>query len=94
MEAKLVRRGNGLAIELPVDEVERLGLREGQTVEVTPKVDPPSIRPTPTRRSVNGHPVYTLAEMIAEMERLGPSHRPEIVEWGPDVGAEIIRDDY
>ena len=35
----------------------------------------------------------TLADMIAEMDRLGPSHRPETVDWGPDVGAEIVRDD-
>jgi antitoxin MazE len=28
------------------------------------------------------------------MERLGPQSYPEIVDWGPDVGAEIIDDEY
>lgn len=35
----------------------------------------------------------TLAEMIAEMRRLGPACEPETVDWGPDVGSEIIDDD-
>ena len=38
--------------------------------------------------------VETLQDMLAEMDRLGPAFRPEIVDWGPDVGAEIIRDDW
>lgn len=36
----------------------------------------------------------TLAEMLAEMDRLGPARRPETVDWGPDVGAEIIDDSW
>jgi|SRR5215207_4859860 len=39
-------------------------------------------------------PVYTLEEIVAEMKRLGLANRPELVDWGPDVGAEIIDDDY
>lgn len=39
-------------------------------------------------------PVETLQDMIAEMDRLGPAFRPETVDWGPDVGAEIIRDEW
>jgi antitoxin MazE len=27
------------------------------------------------------------------MRRLGPENEPEMVDWGPDVGAEIIDDD-
>ena len=32
-------------------------------------------------------------DLIAEMRRLGPENEPEMVDWGPDVGAEIIDDD-
>jgi len=39
-------------------------------------------------------PVPTLDEMLAEMDRLGPTNRPELVDWGPDVGTEIIHDDW
>ena len=87
MEAKVVRWGEDLAVRLTAAEAEELGIREGETVEVT--------RPdtVPGRRLVNGEPVLTLAEMIAEMERLGPANRPEIIDWGADVGAEIVRDD-
>ncbi|KQP25106.1 hypothetical protein ASF27_09125 [Methylobacterium sp. Leaf102] len=38
--------------------------------------------------------VPTLDEMLAEMDRLGPTNRPELVDWGPDVGTEIIHDDW
>ncbi|MCJ2130493.1 MazF family transcriptional regulator [Methylobacterium sp. E-045] len=38
--------------------------------------------------------VPSLEEMFAEMDRLGPANRPEPVDWGPDVGAEIIDDDW
>ncbi|MDP4023907.1 MazF family transcriptional regulator [Methylobacterium sp. NEAU 140] len=45
--------------------------------------------------TVSRSPAFlTYAEMIAEMDRLGPAYRPEVIDWGPDVGAEIIRDDY
>ncbi|MBE7201746.1 MazF family transcriptional regulator [Methylobacterium hispanicum] len=87
MEAKVVRWGDDLAVRLTPAEAEELGIREGETVEMT------VTRKAARRRLVNGEPVPTLAEMIAEMERLGPSHRPKTVDWGPDVGAEIIRDD-
>ena len=87
MEAKVVRWGDDFAVKLTAGEAEELGVREGTTVEVSKPRSPV------TRRVVNGEPVMTLAEMIAEMERLGHSHRPELVDWGPDVGAEIVRDD-
>lgn len=77
MDAKVVRWGDDLAVRLSAEEVRALGLREGQTVEVVPKVEKQE----------------TLADMIAEMDRLGPSNRPEVIDWGPDVGAEIIDDD-
>ncbi|KQO72081.1 MULTISPECIES: AbrB/MazE/SpoVT family DNA-binding domain-containing protein [unclassified Methylobacterium] len=38
--------------------------------------------------------VPTLDEMLAEMDRLGPNNRPELVDWGPDVGTEIVHDDW
>lgn len=90
MEAKVVRWGEDLVVRLSPQAVKHLGVHEGETVEVLPKRQAPDAGP---RRTVNGVAVLTLAEMIAEMDRLGPSHRPELVDWGPDVGAEIIRDD-
>ncbi|MDR7037561.1 antitoxin MazE [Methylobacterium sp. BE186] len=95
MEARIIRRGHDLAVELPADEAEQLGISEGQTLTVVLKARHSETErgAMPPRRFVDGEPILTLAEMVAEMERLGPSHRPELVDWGPDVGAEIIRDD-
>jgi antitoxin MazE len=28
------------------------------------------------------------------MKRLGPENEPELVDWGPDWGSEIIDDEY
>lgn len=39
-------------------------------------------------------PAPTLDDMLVEMDRLGPTHRPALVDWGPDVGTEIIDDDW
>ncbi|MBO1020733.1 MazF family transcriptional regulator [Methylobacterium sp. SD274] len=91
MEAKIIRWGDDLVVRLSPQAVTQLGVNEGETVEVLSKRQIPA---SGARRTVNGVAVPTLAEMIAEMDRLGPSHRPAPLDWGPDVGAEIIRDDY
>jgi antitoxin MazE len=39
-------------------------------------------------------PRVRLSDLIALAEQLGPAAQPEIVEWGSDVGAEIIEDAY
>ena len=96
MEAKLERAGSDYAIKLSADDVHALRLSEGQTVEVTAKVMPEcwdGVPPAQSRRHVNGLPVYTMAEFVGEAQRLGPSFEPPTVEWGPDVGSEVIDDD-
>jgi antitoxin MazE len=92
MKAKLARWGNSLALRLPAEVVRDFGLKEGQMVELSP--NKPTLEIRTERPVVNGMPVYTLEELVAEMKRLGPESRPELVDWGPDVGAEIIDDDY
>lgn len=90
MEAKVVRWGDDLAVRLTPAEAEELGIREGETVEIVSKPEP---QQWAGRRYVDGLPVYTLEEMVAEMRRLGPDFAPPTVDWGPDVGSEIIDDD-
>ena len=97
MEGKLERSGEAFAVRLSAEDVRSLGLSEGQTVEVTAKdrlssaIDASS--PAQVRRYVNGIPVFTMAEMVAEARRLGPAFEPPTVDWGPDRGSEIIDDD-
>ena len=92
MEAKVIRWGDDLAVRLSSAEAEELGICEGQTVEIVSK-RPAQPEPTAGRRFVDGLPVYTLEEMIAEARRLGPEAEPPTVDWGPDRGSEIIDDD-
>ncbi len=91
MKAKISRWGNSLAVRLPAEVVRDFGLREGQSVELTP--NKPTIEIGTGRRYVNGIPVYTLEELVAEARRLGPENEPEMVDWGPDRGSEIIEED-
>ena len=52
MIGRLQRWGNSLAVRIPKDEVERLGLGEGSTVDV-------NLRPVPEERNdLAGRPTY------------------------------------
>ena len=88
MKVKVAKWGNSLGLRLPKAAVEATGLKPGAEVEVT--VDGPNL-------VVRQHlPVkqYKLEDLLAEMDRLGPESEPETVDWGPDVGSEIIDDAY
>ena len=88
MKVKLAKWGNSLGVRVPKAAADAAGLKAGTEVDVL--VDGRELR---IRRSIRlTH--YRLEDLIAEMDRLGPENRPELVDWGPDVGAEIIDDDY
>jgi antitoxin MazE len=88
MKAKIAKWGNSAAVRLPKAALEATGLQAGAEVDVV--VEGRELR----LKQVVRTPHYTLEELLAEMDRLGPEQRPEVVDWGPDVGAEIIDDDY
>lgn len=88
MKVKVAKWGNSLGVRLPKAAVEAAGLTAGSEVDVTVEGQDLRLRrPVPIPR-------YRLEDLVAEMDRLGPENRPETVDWGPDVGAEIIDDDY
>lgn len=92
MKAKLARWGNSLAVRLPAEIVREFGLTEGQMLELTADNRKIEITPaTPERRYVNGIPIYSLEELLAGMK---PENEPELLDWGPDRGSEIIDDAY
>ena len=93
MKAKLARWGNSLALRIPAEVVRDFGLREGQAVELSPSKPNIEIK-TERQRTAQGIPIYTMEELIADMDRLGPENVPEMIDWGPDVGSEIIDDEY
>jgi antitoxin MazE len=88
MKVKIAKWGNSLGLRLPKAAADAAGLTAGAEVDVT--VDGRSLRVEPLL------PVkyYRLADLLAEMDRLGPENVPETVDWGPDRGSEIIDDAY
>ena len=88
-EVVVSKWGNSLAVRLPKQLAEQLALTEGQTVEMEAKGSVIELRATRPRAK----PVrYRLSDLIDEAKRLGPAAHPEIIDWGRDVGSEIIDD--
>jgi antitoxin MazE len=88
MKVKVAKWGNSLGLRLPKAAVEATGLKPGSEVEVT--IEGRDLRvaqPLPIKH-------YRLEDLLAEMDRLGPENEPETVDWGADVGSEIIDDAY
>ena len=86
-QIQISKWGNSAAIRLPKAVLDELGLKQGQTVELTVQDGKGIIEPTRPKK-------ITLAWIISEMKRLGPENEPELVDWGPDRGEEIIDDEY
>jgi antitoxin MazE len=88
MKVTVAKWGNSKAVRLPKALTDAQGFEEGTQLELTVEPDGFRLRrPAKTSKEL-------LAEMLAEIDRLGPGHEPETVEWGPDVGSEIIDDAY
>ena len=88
MKVKLAKWGNSVGLRIPKAAVEAAGIESDTEFDVI--VEGRDLR---LKRSVRV-PYYRLEDLVAEMDRLGPENKPELVDWGPDVGSEIIDDDY
>lgn len=88
MKVKIAKWGNSLAVRLPKSAVEAAGLQPGAEADLV--VEGRDLR----LKRIAKIPYYKLEDLLAEMDRLGPENRPDVVDWGPDVGAETIDDDY
>lgn len=87
MQVRISKWGNSLAVRLPKQLADQLCLAEGQSVDLAVVDNTIKIEPQPSARI----PRYKLADLLAQCD---PSDQPEAIDWGPDVGAEIIDDDY
>lgn len=88
MKVKVAKWGNSLGVRLPRSAIETVGVKAGSELDLTVEGDGLYLR-QPRQTSAQ-----LMAEMIAEMKRLGPENVPETVNWGPDRGSEIIDDEY
>ncbi len=80
--------GDSSAIRLPKAVMDELGVVDGQEIDVSVLEGKAVLRTEPRRVAPS------LEWIVSEMQRLGPENEPEMVDWGPDVGDEIIDDDY
>jgi antitoxin MazE len=88
MRVQISKWGNSTAVRLPKAVVDELGLKIGQEMELVVEGHEARLKP------VVSIPIYRLADLYAEMDRLGLDNAPPVVDWGPDVGAEVIDDAY
>lgn len=86
-QIQIARWGNSSAIRLPKAVLDELGLKPGQSVQLTVQDGRGIIEPVRARK-------VTLDWIVAETKRLGSENAPETVEWGSDIGDEIIDDEY
>jgi antitoxin MazE len=76
MKTKVAKWGNSLGVRVPRAIAEGAGLKVGQIVDLQVKSGGVDLR------IVTPVPRYSLAEMIAEIDRLGPENRPPFEDWG------------
>lgn len=86
-KVQISKWGNSSAIRLPKAMLDELGLKPGETVELTVSDGKGIIEPARPKK-------ITLEWIISEMKRLGPENEPELVDWGPDRPGERIDDEY
>ena len=87
MRVKAAMWGNSLAVRLPKEAVRAIGADAGREFELTVSPGKLEIAPVEPDR-------FSLEWILSEMRRLGPENQPELVDWGPDVGEEIIDDEW
>lgn len=96
MKVQVSKWGNSTAVRLPKTVVKELGLAQGMTLDVTVDDGAVKLVPVESERAPLPEPrPVTLDWIVSEIKRLGPENAPDdTVDWGPDVGSEVIYDDY
>jgi antitoxin MazE len=84
-EIPISKWGNSSAIRLPKAVMKELGLKPGQSVQLTVENGRGILEPVRPKK-------ITLEWIISETKRLGPENAPETVECGPDRGTERFCD--
>ena len=103
MKVQVAKWGNSTAVRLPKAVVKQLGLAQGMTLDVSVDGGAVKLEPSLDSGTAEGSAVVTPEPypvtrewLIAEAERLGglKNAPDDDFDWGPDVGSEVIYDDY
>jgi antitoxin MazE len=99
MRVKIAEWGNSLGLRVPKAVADQLGLKAGSEVEMTLEGAMATISAASTDAAVRKPVAVRHLEMVAEMRRLMAAGvlppekaEPDLLSWGPDVGAEVIDD--
>ena len=79
MRVQVSRWGNSLGLRVPKDIALRVGLRDGDCVEIEAEADRIIISPA--------RPRYALSELL---QGVTPEAMREAFDWGPDKGREVV----
>lgn len=77
---RVSRWGNSLGVRIPQEGVKRLGLKDGESVEMEITANSITIRPSKQRKK------WTEAELL---KGVTPDMVGGEVDWGPPVGKEV-----
>ena len=83
---QVAKWGNSSGIRLSKAVLDELGVKQGESVQLTVQDGKAIIEPAKPKK-------ITLEWIISEMKRLGPENAPETVEWAP-IPEEAIEDEY
>jgi antitoxin MazE len=83
---QIAKWGNSSGIRLSKAMLDELGVKQGESVQLTAKDGKVIIEPVKPKK-------VTLEWIISEMKRLGPENAPETAEWAP-IPDEAIDDEY
>jgi len=76
MKVKVAKWGNSVAVRLPKAAVEALGVKPGETMELTVEKGRAELVATPRV------PRLSLDDLVAEMKRIGKENAPPLEDWG------------
>ena len=83
MQTEIGQWGNSIAMRIPTAVAKEMGFEKGVKVSIVVKNEQMIVVPRHQKMSRKER----LARIIADLEKYGPD---EIIDWGPDVGNEII----
>lgn len=81
MTTKITKWGNSYGIRIPKEIINELSIAEGTEFDMNIIDGGIQIKPLQKRKK------YTLEELLAQIPE---DYEPEIIDWGPDVGNEIL----
>src|SRR4051812_9307080 len=87
MKVKVAKWGNSLGVRLPKAAAEAAGVVAGSDLDLSVEGGEFRLKPRAARKSSR----QLLDELL---DQIDPKNVPPMVDWGPDVGSEIIDDDY